>query len=322
MINIGAIGTSFIMDTILDNMAQVEGICCQALYSRSKDKALALAEKFNISKIYTDYNDMLSSDKINWVYVCSPNSLHYEHSKAALLAGKHVLCEKPFTGTGNQLKELISIARERNLFLFEAILPLFHPHYKIIQEHLADISPIKMGAGIFCQYSSRYEALKKGEVANVFNPDFAGGSLMDLNVYNIYFFTSLLGLPEDVAYTASVYENGVDTNGVVRLKYPDIICDCIAAKDAYCENNVQLIGENGYIRVTPAASNLSEVTIVSRGRDTIQLKADKNPWYYEMEGLVKLVKDNNFAECYRRLEIALNVVTVLEKARESAGLGF
>ena len=317
MIKIGAIGTSFIMDTILENMSQAEGICCKALYSRSLEKASAIAEKYNISNIYDRYEDMLSSDEINWVYVCSPNSLHYQHSKAALLAGEHVLCEKPFTVTSAELEELISLAKERNLFLFEAILPLFHPHHNMIREHLKDIAPMKMGTGIFCQYSSRYEALKKGEVANVFNPQYAGGALMDLNVYNIYFFVSLFGLPDNITYTASLYENGIDTNGVVKFQYPGMICECIAAKDAYCENSVQIAGENGYIRVTPAASNLTEVTIVSKGKENIQMKADKNPWYYEMIGLVQLVKDNDVAECYRRLEIALNVVKVLEKARES-----
>ena len=322
MINIGAIGTSFIMDTILENMYAVEGICCKALYSRSNDKATTLADKFDIPTIYNKYEDMLSSDEIDWVYVCSPNSYHYEHSKDALLAGKHVLCEKPFTVTVAELRELISIAKDKKLFLFEAILPLFHPHHKIIQEQLKNIAPIKMGTGIFCQYSSRYEALKKGEVANVFNPEFAGGALMDLNVYNIYFFASLLGLPEHITYTASLYEDSVDTNGVVRLQYPGMICECIAAKDAYCENSIQLVGENGYIRVTPAASNLSEVAIVSKGKETIHLKADKNPWYYEMEGLVKLVEENNFEECHKRLETAYNVVSILEEARRSGGLVF
>ena len=97
--NIGAIGTSFIMDTILENMAATEGIDCEAIFSRTYEKGKAMADKFNIGKIYTSLDDMLADDDLDWIYVCSPNSVHYEQSKKALLAGKHVLCEKPFTTT-------------------------------------------------------------------------------------------------------------------------------------------------------------------------------------------------------------------------------
>ena len=136
LMKIGAIGTSFIMDTILENMVVTEGISCEAIFSRTYEKGKVLADKFNIDKIYTSLDDMLKDDALDWIYVCSPNSVHYEQSKKALLAGKHVLCEKPFTTTSQELKELISIAKEKHLFLFEAILPMFHPNYKLIKENL------------------------------------------------------------------------------------------------------------------------------------------------------------------------------------------
>ena len=117
MIKIGAVGTSFIMDTILENIALVEGFSCEAIYSRSAQKGQALAQKFQIPKVYTNFSTMLADKSLNLIYVASPNSLHYEHSKAALMAGKHVLCEKPFTVTSSQLRELISLAKSKNLFL-------------------------------------------------------------------------------------------------------------------------------------------------------------------------------------------------------------
>ena len=190
---IGAIGTSFIMDTILDNMMATEGITCDAIFSRTYDKGKALADKFNIPKVYTSLDDMLADDELDWIYVCSPNSVHYEQSKKALLAGKHVLCEKPFTTTSEELKELISIAKEKNLFLFEAILPMFHPNYEKIRQQLPLIGNLKMASGCFCQYSSRYDALLAGDVPNVFNPAYSGGCLMDLNMYNVYFMVGLFG---------------------------------------------------------------------------------------------------------------------------------
>ena len=319
---IGAIGTSFIMDTILENMANTTGMSCDALYSRTLEKGQALADKFHIKKVYTSLQDMLSDNELDWIYVCSPNSLHYEHSRQALLAGKNVLCEKPFTTTSKQLKELITIAKEKNLFLFEAILPMFHPNYDRIRENLSLIGNLKMASGTFCQYSSRYDALLAGDVPNVFNPQYSGGCLMDLNMYNVYFMVGLFGKPEYVEYHATLFENGIDTNGILYMKYPNFICQCTGAKDAFCENGVQILGDKGYIKVSPGPSNCQRVKIVRRNEEDILFEVEENPWSFEMSGLVKLVSGNNYEECYKRLDIALQVVGILEEGRKSAGLPF
>lgn len=319
---VGAVGTGFIMDTILENMNQAEGISCEAIYSRTSAKGHALADRFEIPKVYTNYNTMLADKSLDWIYIASPNSLHYEHSKAALLAGKNVLCEKPFTVTGAQLRELISLAKNSHLFLFEAVLPMFHPNYKLIREKLISIGTPKMAQGVFCQYSSRYDAFLKGEVPNVFSPEFAGGALMDLNMYNVSFLVGLFGKPDQVSYEPTLAFNGIDTNGVLTMRYGNFLCQCVGAKDAFCENSIQILGDKGYIKVTPTAGNCEEVKIVRRGENEMTFKVSGNPWYYEMTGLVALVTEGNYEECYRRLEVSLQVVEVLEEARKSAGMCF
>lgn len=319
---IGAIGTSFIMDTILENMANTKGMECSAIYSRTYEKGLAYAEKFTIPKVYTSLEDMLADEELDWIYVCSPNSLHYEQSRKALLAGKNVLCEKPFTSTSEELKELIGLAKEKHLFLFEAILPLFHPNYTFIKQSLPLIGKLKIASGTFCQYSSRYDALLAGDVPNVFNPAFSGGCLMDLNLYNIYFMVGLFGKPQSVEYHPTVFENGIDTNGILYMKYPDFLCQCTAAKDTFCENCVQLCGDKGYIKVTPGPSICREVNLVRRNEETITSEYPQSPYSFEMEGLVDLVSRKDFDACHARLEVALQVAEVLEEARKSAGLSF
>ncbi len=322
MIKIGAVGTSFIMDTILENIALVDGFSCEAIYSRSLAKGHSLADKFQIPKVYTNYSTMLADKSLNLIYVASPNSLHYEHCKAALMAGKHVLCEKPFTVTSTQLRELIALAKNKHLFLFEAILPMFHPNYKMIKEKLIAIGKPKMAQGVFCQYSSRYDALLQGETPNVFNPEFAGGALMDLNMYNVYFLVGLFGKPDSLHYEACLHQNGIDTNGILTLRYPDFLCQCVGAKDTFCENSMQILGDKGYIKVTPGASNVQEVKIVRRGEEEMTFRVPHNPWYYEIVALSELFTLENYTECYNRLELSLQVVEVLEEARKSAGLSF
>ena len=106
------------------------------------------------------------------------------------------------------------------------------------------------------------------------------------------------------------------------MKYPGFMCQCTAAKDAFCENGVQILGDKGYIKVTPSPSTCQSVTIVRRKEENIHFELPENPWLYEMIGLVELVSNKDYDECYRRLDVALQVVEVLEEARKNAGLPF
>lgn len=322
MMKIGAIGTSFIMDTILENMRSAEGMECTAIYSRKEETGRALADRFQIKKVYTSLDELCHDEDVDWIYVASPNSLHYQQAKEALLAGKHVLCEKPFTSTSAQARELAALAKEKHLFLLEAILPLFHPHYRLIREYLPQLGRLKLVSATFCQYSSRYEALLSGNVPNVFNPEFAGGALMDLNLYNIYFIVGLFGKPLFLQYYPTLFSNGADTNGILVMQYPDFLAQCTGAKDTFCENGVQIMGDKGYIQITPTASNCRQIRIIRRGEEELFFSTEQNPWAYEMQGLAELVKHQDYQECYRRLDIAVNVVEVLEEARRSGGLSF
>lgn len=319
---IGIVGTSFIMDTILDNMNKTEGMDVISIYSRSPSKAKVLMDKYNIPVLFENFTEMCSYDKIDWIYVCSPNSVHYSQAKEALLAGKNVLLEKPATVHSKDLRDLIDTAVKKNLFLFEAVIPMFHPNYEKIRKSLPDLGKLKLGIGTFLQYSSRYDALLNGKIPNVFNPDFAGGALMDLNLYNIYFYCGLFGRPDKVTYNPELFKNGIDTNGIATLYYNNMKCTCTAAKDASGDNSAQIIGEKGYIKVTPCASNIKKVEIFIKGKEPVTYEVEKSPWSYEMTGLVDIVSRKDYAECYKRLDTALIVSETLEKARKDGGLDF
>ena len=320
--NFGVVGTSFIMDTILDNMTKTDGFNVFSIYSKSPSKARVLMSKYNIPVLFENFCEMCTCKDIDWIYICSPNSVHYSQAKEALEAGKNVLLEKPSTAHVSELKELIDIAKSKNLFLFEAIIPMFHPNFPIIKENISKLGKLKLGIATFLQYSSRYEALLRGDVPNVFNPEFAGGALMDLNLYNIYLYCGLFGKPDKVTYNPEIYSNGIDTNGIAALSFGDFKCECIAAKDATGDNSAQIIGDKGYIKVTPCASNLKKVEIFIKDEEPVVYEVDKNPWFYEMTGLIDIVNRNDYDECYRRLETALYVCDTLEKGRHDGGLDF
>ncbi len=334
---IGTIGSGFIVRTILDKVAVTENIECAAVYSRSYETGRKLADDYGVQKVYTDLDALYSDPELDFIYVASPNSLHYAHVKKALEHGKHVLCEKPLVPTAAEARELVTLAKQKNLFLFEMITTLYHPHFAWIREHMAALGKLQMISATYCQYSSRYDLLKEGKQTNIFDPNFKTGCLMDINMYNIYFVVALLGRPDRVAYFAGLHENGIDTHGTVLLQYGDVICQCVGAKDANCENGVQIMGDRGYMQIGPSANNCRSVRLVrrraedmgplgnnsrSKGADREELELPEDQWFYEIRTISQLVAEDNKARCYENLELSVLVAEVLEQARKSAGMCF
>lgn len=322
MVRIGAVGTGAITRSMLAEFQRSEDLECTAICSRSEAKGRALADSFGIQKVYTALDELLLDTEIDMVYIATPNTIHYRQVKAALLAGKHVLCEKPFVPSAAEAEELITLARKKNRMLFEAITTAHHPNYRLVAEALPGIGRLKLVLCTFCQYSSRYPALLQGNAAPVLDPAYAGGALMDINLYNVHFVAGLFGVPETVRYFPNIHSNGVDTSGVLLLQYPDFLCQCVGAKDCGGENSIQLLGENGSIQITPGGNNCQTVKICIRGEETQTISLAENPWYYEVQSIGRLAASNDYESCYERLETTKTVVKILEEARKYAKLGF
>ena len=317
-----AVGTGAITKSMLEEYARSEHLTCNAIVSRSESSGRTMADLFGIPKVYTDLDSMLADPEIELVYVASPNAIHYRQTKAALLAGKHVICEKPFAPTLAEAEELVSLAKEKHLLLFEAITTAHHPNYALIKEQIPQLGPLKLVSCTFCQFSSRYPALLEGKVSPVLDPAYCGGALMDINLYNIHFVVGLFGSPEKVHYYPNLHSNGVDTSGLLVLEYPGFVCQCTGAKDSAARNGIQIVGEKGYIHVTPSGSNCQKSEFCLRGQEPQVSAYPEGPWYYEVQDLGKLIAAGDYEACYTALETTLKVVDVLEKARKDAGLSF
>ena len=320
---IATIGTGEIVHNILEAVSKTEGISCEAVYSRSFNKGKVLGDVYGIGKVYTSLSDLMKDDRVNFIYIASPNSLHYEQALMALKHGKHVICEKPFSTTLEQTRNLIEIAKEKRLFLFDAVSPSFLPNFYVVREKLQEIGKIKLVMSNYSQYSSRYDRLLQGEVTNVFSKEYAGGCLQDIGFYNLYFNVAMFGKPKEAMYFPNMYPNQVDTSGVLVLQYPDFVSSNVGAKDTWGVNFVQIEGEQGYIYIKDGSNALSEIKVVTRqGEEIINQQEDISRWLYEIREIVKIVKNRDYEECYKRLEVTKNVIEVLEHARKHAGIYF
>ena len=268
--NLGIVGTGKIVGDALFAMQPVKDINLMSIFARphSLEKGVALAKKFGIPEVFTDYDEMLDSDDVDTVYIGLVNMVHFEYAKKALEKGINVILEKPFVGNYQEAKELIDIAKEKGCFVFEAITVLHNDVILKMKEALPKLGRIRMMTANYSQYSSRYDRYLVGDVDPAFDPACLSGALRDINVYNIHYAAELFGRPEKVSYHPNRGFNGVDTSGTLVMEYDGFSAVCTGAKDSDSPCFVTVQGEKGYMKIDGkpnVAPNLTIVTVDDSG---------------------------------------------------------
>ncbi|MBQ7312200.1 MAG: Gfo/Idh/MocA family oxidoreductase, partial [Clostridia bacterium] len=213
-LKLGIIGTNFVVDWLCDAVDSSEGIVNHAVYSRTSERGNEFAAKHSIPNVYTDMEEFLSSD-IDAVYIASPNFLHGPQAIAAMNHGKHVLVEKPAALSAAEFDEMLACAKANNVVLIEAMRPAHDEALADIREAMTDIGPIRRAVLEFCQYSSRYDKFRAGEVMNAFNPALGNAAVMDIGVYALEVCVLLFGAPKEIISRSVILENGFEGMGTV-----------------------------------------------------------------------------------------------------------
>ena len=320
MINIAILGTGKIIPEAIGAIQASGKFRVANIWARehSRDKAAALAEKFNVDKFTTDLDDILSDSAIDFVYVGLINSVHHEYAKKCLSAGKNVIVEKPFTTSSVQAQDLINTALSKRLYLFEAVTNLHLPNFFAVRDALKQIGDVKLVLCNYSQYSSRYDAYKKNHVvAPAFDPKLFGGALTDINIYNLNFVVALFGLPKKISYAANYGFNGVDTSGIATLEYENFLAQCTGAKDSGSPCFLSIQGDGGYIYSTSPPNELNSFDLSVRGADTKTFALNKFPhrMVHEFVDFAEIFERGDYPAVERGLEISLNVMKTVDACR-------
>lgn len=318
MLHLATIGSGSIVELFLDAVKKTEGITLTAVYSRTLERAEAFGKKHGALRWFSDVDAMLADEEIDCIYVASPNSLHYGYARKALGAGKHVICEKPFVGSRKEAEELFVLAEEKGVCLMEAITVLHMPNFQIVREWLSEIGPVRLANFNYSQYSSRYDAYLEGNITNVFNPEFAGGALMDINVYNLHAAVGLFGTPKEACYYGNRGFNGIDCSGTAVLAYDGFVCTCMGAKDCDGDNRAVIEGEKGYILVKEAGNlwGSAELFLRNGGRKTAEYDLATNRMTFETADFVRAVETGDRESLHSWKEESLRVMQVLDELRK------
>lgn len=214
--NIAILGAGVIGKVMANTVNGMNDVNLYAVASRDLSKAEQFAKEFGIKKAYGSYEEMLSDDNVDLVYVATPHSHHYEHMKLCIEKGKNVLCEKAFTQNKIQAEEIFALAAEKKVFVTEALWTRYMPSRKLIDETITSgiVGEIKT---VCCNLS--YDMDKK---ERILRPELAGGALLDLGIYGINFIVMHFGKDiESIESSVMMTETGVDAQESITIKYKD-----------------------------------------------------------------------------------------------------
>lgn len=321
MVNIGIIGTNFITDSLIAGSREVKDVKISAVYSRTEERAKEYSKKFGIEHTFTNLEEMAKSDLIDAVYIASPNSLHASQAILFLKNKKHVLGEKAFASNTKEVDGMIKAAKENNVVLMEAMRTTVLPNFKVIKDNLYKIGKIRKYFASYCQYSSRYDKYKAGEVLNAFKNELSNGAIMDIGIYCIAPMVNLFGKPNTVKANGVMLKTGVDGEGSAIFGYDDMEAAVIYSKisNSYLPSEIQ--GEEGSIIINKI-NTFENVKIIYRdGREEdLTLEHKKENMYYEVEEFVNLIQSGEKESKINSLKVSRDVIEVIEEARKQIGV--
>ncbi|MFB6715240.1 MULTISPECIES: Gfo/Idh/MocA family protein [unclassified Streptomyces] len=211
----GVLATGGIAATFTEDLRAMPDAEVVAVASRTDASAQAFAQRFGIPRAYGSWAALAADDEVDVVYVATPHSAHREAAALCLEAGKHVLCEKAFTLNAREAGELVKLARDRGLFLMEAMWTYCNPVIRRMTElvrdgAIGDIRTVQADFGFAGDF---------GPGHRLRDPALGGGALLDLGVYPVSFAQLLLGEPDRVQADALLSPEGVDLNTAMLLSW-------------------------------------------------------------------------------------------------------
>jgi predicted dehydrogenase len=322
-LNLVVVGTSIISDYFIDALKQTRGFTLYGVFSRSLEKAQAMATRHQAPKAYAEWSTLLEDPAVDVVYVATPNDLHAPHSIQLMEAGKHVICEKPYVLNLAEFTQVQAVSERTQRFCFDAITTLHLPNLEHARSALQHIQPIKLFSSAMVQYSSRYDALLENTLTNIFDPNHGGGALMDLGVYPITLAVALFGTPISIHYEANCIPNGIDTSGVLVMDYGTFKASLVVGKDSHGPNATHIAGEKGHLHLPMQPSRFTGVELLVKNAST-QLGVEQvpNPMVYEIQAFADIVAANDWPRYRKLMTLTQQVIEILDEGRSQIGLRF
>ncbi len=213
--SIGILGAGYIAGKVAETLNALDGFRVAAVAAREEDRAKEFADKYGVPKAYGSYEELLKDDEVELVYIATVNSNHALWAKNCIDAGKPVLVEKPFSYNAATATQVIQYARDKNVFIGEAMWTRFVPLIDKLREILQKktIGPVR-----YVTSTMGYNLRGK---ERLMRPELAGGALLDLGIYTIHMIEIAMGMPKSMASSLIGVNTGVDGMETIQMTFPN-----------------------------------------------------------------------------------------------------
>lgn len=319
----GILATGTIARKFADTVRAMEkeGEVLEAAASRRIEAAQAFADEFGAKKAYGSYDELLRDPEVEAVYIATPNNLHYENARDCLEAGKHVLCEKPFTTSAEQAEALYALAEQKGLFVMEAFWVRFLPVLQKMQEIIASGE-----IGEVVHARSDYGFIAKGARKDrKFNSDLGGGALLDIGIYNLGFMHMVMGeAPVSFSSRVHINEYGTDDFSNILLEYPgQRTADITTAIGMDIPREAAIFGTKGSITL-PDFQKAERMTVRLYEGDSynVEIPFEVNGFEYQIREASRCVAEKLSTSKILKAEDSLTILKLMDDIRESWGMKF
>ncbi|MEZ4268681.1 MAG: Gfo/Idh/MocA family oxidoreductase [Myxococcota bacterium] len=245
-VRFGILGTGVIAGQLAAAFVDAPGCELVAVGSRSDTSAQTFARRWHIPTAHGTYEALCADPAVDVVYVATPHALHCQNTLLAISHGKAVLCEKPFAIHAGEARQMVRAARDRGVFLMEAMWTRFLPLWVELR---ARISGGLIGDGRLLSADFGFRA-DFDPASILFDPAMGGGALLDVGVYPISLAHMLWGTPDAVSAVAAFAPSGVDDQCAATLRFSSgAIAQISASLSAETQQDATLAGSKARLRI-------------------------------------------------------------------------
>ncbi len=317
----GIIGLGHIAESFAKGLTVLENAELYAVASRQQEKANSFASKYNAKIAYGSYEDIVNDKDVDVIYIATPHNVHFENALMCLENKKAILCEKPLTVNTKQTDKLILTAVKNNTFLMEALWTRFLPKINKAIE-IIDSGVIGNTSYLRADFGFNAPYLPQGRL---FNPDLAGGALLDVGIYTIFYALQFFGYPDKITAHAKIGETGVDENCSIHLEYKDgkvaqLFCTIIAETPM----TVDIAGTKAHLTVEKPLYAPSDIHINNKESQFTHFKIDHigNGYNYEAMEVMQCLEEGKLQSDKISWEFSRNSMKIMDEVRRQIGLRY
>jgi len=315
----GVVGPGRIAEKVVADFAVVDGARAVAVASRSQARADDFARRHGLDRAYGSYADVLADPDVDVLYVATPHAQHAAIALDAMRAGKALLVEKAFTATTPGAIEVVELARQTGVFVMEAMWTRFQPAVVAMRDLIADgaigeVRSVQADLGVAREYNP---------ADRLFDLALGGGALLDLGVYVVSFAQMLLGTPERVVATGSLFPSGADAEAALLLDYGDGRSATLTTSLRHpLPGQARVFGTAGWIDVLPRFHHPETLVLHRAGGEpeTITRRPIGAGYAHELIEVTECVRAGRAESAVMPLADTLAVQTLLGEAAEQLGV--